>query len=188
MIPRDAAGIAALVAGDAAMMRALAAVAGRAPPGNWIGAGFLRNAVWDALHGRVPDVAGLADLDVVFHDAIDATPARDAAAEAALRAAAPGLPWSVTNQARMHGRNGHAPYADVADAIAHWPETATAVAVRLTPTGVAILAPHGVDDLFGLMVRPTPAFAQRTEVIGARMAAKGWLARWPRLRVAPEAA
>lgn len=182
--PRDAAGIRALVAADAAMMAALHAVARHAPPGSWIGAGFLRNAVWDALHGRAPDVAGLADLDVVFHDAADATPARDAAAEAALRAAAPGLPWSVTNQARMHTRNGHAPYAGVADAIAHWPETATAIAARCGPGGVELLAPHGLGDLLALTLRPTPAFAGRADVVRARMAAKGWLTRWPRLVLA----
>lgn len=173
----------AFVAAQPAMMAALQAVLDHAPPGSWIGAGFLRNAVWDALHGRTPDVAGLADLDVVFHDAADATPTRDTAAEAALRAAAPGLPWSVTNQARMHAGNGHAPYADVADAIAHWPETATAVAARLGPGGVGILAPHGVADLFGLVVRPSPVFAARTEVIRTRVDAKGWLARWPRLTI-----
>lgn len=132
-MPRDAAGIAALAAADASMMRALRAVADHAPAGSWVGASFLRNAVWDALHGRAPDVAGLTDIDVVFHDDADASPAGDAAAEAALRAAAPHLPWSVTNQARMHGRNGHAPYAGVTDAIAHWPATATAVALRLGP-------------------------------------------------------
>ena len=166
------------------MMAALRAVADHAPAGSWIGAGFLRNAVWDALHGRRPDVAGLADLDVVFHDAADATRGRDAAAGAALRAAAPGLPWSVTNQARMHARNGHAPYADLADAIAHWPETATAIAARIGPGGVEILAPHGLDDLLALTLRPTPAFARRTEVIRARMDAKGWRARWPRMTLA----
>jgi len=182
--PRDGAGIRALVAGDAAMMRALRVVAAAAPEGSWIGAGFLRNTVWDALHGRPPDVAGLADLDVVFHDAAWASLARDAALEQALHAAAPDRPWSVTNLARMHGRNGHAPYRNVADAIAQWPETATAAAVRLGVAGVELLAPHGLDDLLGLVLRPTPAFVGRTGVIQARMEAKGWRARWPLLRVA----
>jgi len=170
--------VAALCRTDPGMRAALEAVAAQGPPEAWIGAGFLRNAVWDVRHGRRPEVAGLADLDVVFHDAADPDPEADAAWEARLRAAL-ALPWSVTNQARMHARNGHAPYAGVADAIAHWPETATAVAARLEGGEVALLAPHGWDDLFGMVVRPTPAFTARPEVVAQRMKEKGWLKRWP---------
>lgn len=165
------------------MAHALRLVARIGPPGAWIGAGFLRNAVWDVLHGRTPDVASLADIDVVHLDAAALDPARDAAWEVTLHAALP-LPWSVTNQARMHGRNGHAPYRDTADALAHWPETATAIAVRWRKGEVELLAPHGTDDLLGLLLRPTPAFEQRREVVAARASAKGWLRRWPLLREA----
>jgi len=165
------------------MAHALRLVAQWGPPGAWIGAGFLRNAVWDARHGRPPDVASLADLDVVHFDAAQPDSARDAAWEARLRAALP-LPWSVTNQARMHGRNGHAPYRDTDEALANWPETATAVAARWREGEVELLAPHGMGDLLGLILRPTPAFAQQREVVAARAAAKGWFQRWPLLREA----
>ena len=121
-------------------------------------------------------------------DADQPSAARDAAIEAALRESAPGLPWSVTNQARMHERNGHAPYADLADAIAHWPETATATTMRLRDDDVELIAPHGTVDLLHLVLRPTPAFAARLDVIRDRIAAKGWRARWPGLRLAPELA
>lgn len=174
--------VAALCRDDPGMRAALEAVAAQGPPGAWIGAGFLRNAVWDVLHGRRPDVAGLADLDVVFLDVSNADPRADAAWEARLRGAL-SLPWSVTNQARMHGRNGHATYEDVADAIAHWPETATAVAARIEGGAVRLLAPHGWDGLLGMVVRPTPAFAARPEVVARRMKEKGWLTRWPGLIV-----
>jgi hypothetical protein len=43
----------------------VAALAG--PAGGWLAAGFVRNAVWDALSGRAPDTAYLADLDLVHH-------------------------------------------------------------------------------------------------------------------------
>jgi hypothetical protein len=176
--------VAAILAASSGHLDALQAAALAGPAGGWIGAGFLRNAVWDALSGRPPSVATLADLDVVHHD-----PARDAAAdagfEAALKAARP-LPWSVVNQARMADRNGHVPYRDLATALAHWPETATAVAMRLRAGRIEILAPHGLDDLLGLVVRPTPAHAADPRVVLARLAAKGWAARWPALRVATE--
>jgi hypothetical protein len=180
---RDAADIADFIAHNPRMMRCLAVLAAHGPTGAWIGAGFVRNAVWDHLSGQDTEATPLADLDVVFHDPAIATAEQDAAIEAALSVAAPDLPWSVRNQARMHERNGHRPYRDVADALAHWVETATAIAARLGPKGVEILAPFGVDDVLGMILRPVPAYRGKPEVLRARLEAKGWLTRWPRLRV-----
>ena len=85
----------------------------------------------------------------------------------------------------MHGRNGDAPYSDVTDAMRHWPENATAVAVRLTAAGmVEVAAPYGLDDLFAGVVRPTARFAaDRRAIFDARVTGKGWLARYPLLRI-----
>jgi hypothetical protein len=173
--------VAAILAAGAGHMDALRIAALAGPRGGWIGAGFVRNAVWDALSRRVPEVRRLADLDLVHFDAA-ADGAADARWDAALRAARP-LPWSVVNQARMAAANGHAPYRSLEDALAHWPETATAVAARLSRGQVEILAPHGLDDLLGMVVRPTPAHARDVTVMQARIAAKGWAARWPGLRI-----
>ncbi len=162
------------------MLHALQVLAAHGPPGAWIGAGFLRNAVWDAAHGRAPDPGTLADLDVVYHDPTNADPARDAAIEGELRRVLP-LPWQVANQARMHCRNGHAPYGGLAEALARWPETATAIAARWDGVGVAVLAPHGVADLLCLVLRPTPGTPP--EVVRTRMIAKRWIDRWPQLRL-----
>jgi len=180
---RDVADIADFIAHNPRMMRCLAVLAAHGPAGAWIGAGFVRNAVWDHLSGKDTEATPLADLDVVFHDPAIATAEHDARIEAALSVAAPDLPWSVHNQARMHVRNGHRPYSDVADALAHWPETATAIAARLGPKGVEILAPFGVDDVLAMIPRPTPAFRSKPDVLRARLKAKAWLTRWPRLRL-----
>jgi hypothetical protein len=104
----------------------------------------------------------------------------------ALAARLPGLPWSVRNQARMAARNGDAPYADTQDAIAHWPETATAIAARWTGAGLEIAAPWGLDDLFGRILRPTPGFATgaKAAIFAARAIAKGWTRRWPGVTIA----
>jgi len=162
---------------------ALRVVALAGPVGAWIGAGFVRNAVWDSLAGRRPDARALADIDVVHLDATRPDATRDAAFEDALRTSRPALPWSVTNQARMAARHGHAPYASVAAAISVWPETATAVAVRLAGGALQVMAPHGLDDLFALVARPSPAHAANPSVARARIAAKQWRARWPGLRM-----
>ena len=180
---RDAADIADFIAHNPRMMRCLAVLAAHGPEGAWIGAGFVRNAVWDHLSRQDTEANPPADLDVVFHDLAIATAEHDARIEAALSITAPDLPWSVRNQARMHERNGHRPYRDVADALTHWPETATAIAARLGPQGVEILAPFGVEDVLEMIIRPTPAFRTKPEIPLARLEAKGWLTRWPRLRV-----
>jgi uncharacterized protein len=176
--------IVSFIAAQPEMSRLLRAVETRALPDCWIGAGFVRNAVWDALHGRAPDCAALNDVDVVFFASSDVGPARDIAVEAELKLSCPGIAWSVKNQARMHTRNNESPYNDTRSAIARWPETATAVAVRSSNGRVELLAPHGVGDLIRLIVRPTPAFAARPEQFAARLCAKGWLTRWPLLRIA----
>lgn len=163
--------------------RILGLVEGLGLPDAWIGAGFVRNAVWDALHGRVPDPSHSGDVDVVFFDPENASQERDIALERRLRSLDPQVSWSVKNQARMHLRNGDRPYRDTKDGIAHWPETATAIAARLSRGKVEVIAPLGVDDLLGLVLRPTPAFRLKMDVYRERLAAKAWLSRWPKLTV-----
>lgn len=179
------AGLAALFAGHTVLRSAIDAVAALGQPSSWIAAGFVRNAVWDVVHGREPVAAGPgSDIDVVFHDPSDVSAERDAAIEVALRGRRPGMPWAVANQARMHARHGDAPYRDLADALRHWPERATAVAVRVGATGLEILAPCGLDDLLGLRLRLTElarADPARRAAFRTRIEAKRWLERWPRL-------
>ena len=154
-------------------------------PDCWIGAGFVRNAVWDHLHGRPPAPPD-GDVDVIWHDPRQADPAEDRKHEAALRAAEPSIIWSVKNQARMHARNGDAPYASATDAMRCWPETATAVAVRRTrEDGCEVAAPFGLDDLLSLTLRPTPRFAgEKRPIYAERLRTKRWIAAWPLLREA----
>jgi hypothetical protein len=193
--PRDAAALSAFLAATPALCAPLAALAALAPPDAppdawpeaWIAAGFVRNAAWDALHGWPAGTNPPADLDVVWFDPSRATAAADAALEASIRAALPGLPWSVRNQSRMAARNGDAPYAGTLDAMRRRPDTATAVAARLDAQGsVEIAAPWGVDDLLAGIVRPTPAFAAdpaKRAILARRIAGKAWLRRWPALRI-----
>ena len=154
-------------------------------PDSWIGAGFVRNAVWDHLHQR-PPAPPAGDVDVIWHDPCRTDPAEDRRLEAALRAAEPSVAWSVKNQARMHVRNGDAPYASATEAVRYWPETATAVAARWESADTCeIAAPLGLDDLFALLLRPTPHFSgARRGRYEDRLRAKKWTASWPRLQVA----
>ena len=109
-----------------------------------IGAGFVRSLVWDslaALKARTP----LPDIDVLFFDAENVARQQEMEIENRLRGVRNDLPWSVRNQARMHSRNGDAPYKDTHYAIGHWLETPTAVGARLETDGsLKILAPLGL--------------------------------------------
>lgn len=166
-------------------MRLLGRVQALHLPDCWIGAGFVRSAVWDHLHDRVATRPG-DDVDVIWFDRERASRAVDRDIEAQLKAVDPAIDWSVKNQARMHRRNNDEPYRSTEDAVSRWPETATAVALRLTVGGIDIMAPFGLDDLFSLVVRPTPAFAgEKRPVFQRRVQEKRWLERWPRLVLSP---
>lgn len=186
----DAAGLNRFLEATPAVVEPLRLLAGLGLPDAWIGAGLLRNAVWDALSGLPPGSNPPGDIDVIWFDAAQGEAAADAAIEARLRVLRPDLPWSVRNQARMAARNGDAPYADARDAVAHWPETATAIAARWTGDDLEIMAPHGLDDLLARRIRPTPHFAAsatKRAVFAERIRAKRWAARWPGLSVAARA-
>jgi len=182
---RFRADLATLLASDPTRMDALRAVRSVGLPDCWIGAGFVRDAVWDHLHGY-PTRLPAADVDVVWFEGTKPVAEIDREIEGHLHALAPGFDWSVKNQARMHHRNGDAPYSSVADAMCHWPETATAVAVRLAnDESIDLNAPLGLDDLFSLRLVPTDAFATRKRsVFDTRVSEKLWLERYPLLVVA----
>ena len=122
-------------------------------------------------------------MDVIWFDLNRPDPARDAALHDRLTAMDPTVRWSVKNQSRMHVRNGDRPYTSAVDAMRFWPETATAVAVRKTKTEcIEVASPLGLEDLFGLIVRPGPCFAEaKRDIVLDRVRTKQWLRIWPGL-------
>ena len=156
-------------------------------PDWYLGAGTVCGTVWNDAHGFAPD-HGIKDLDVVYFG-----PAGDRNAELAVEAqvrdvlADLGIAVDVTNEAIVHtwyeDRFGMAldpPYRSTCDAISTWPTTATSVGVRHRDE--PICAPFGLDDVFGLIVRPNVTLVTR-DVYEAKAAR--WSATWPRLTVVP---
>ena len=169
-------------------MQALAHARALRLPAWCIGAGAVRNLVWDALHGHATPSA-LADIDLAWFDAVDLAPQRDAALQARLCAIAPELPWEVTNQAGVHlwfeQHFGHAvaPLRSLDEAIASWPEVATCVGLWLDDhDGLHVIAPHGLGDLFGMVVRRNPVRVS-VATYRERVASKRYTQRWPRVIV-----
>jgi hypothetical protein len=166
------------------LMRALVAAREVAAPDWLIGAGAVRTAVWDRLHGYEKPT-GPADVDLAFFDPRDLSPERDTAVEEQLRSALPDVEWDAKNQARVHiwyaRRFGYAvpPLTSSADGVATWPETATAVGLSLTSDDLLLIeAPFGLDDLLGMVHRRNPRRVSVAEY-QRRLESKRIAQRWP---------
>lgn len=169
-----------IITTDALIMETLAIVQQLNLNDCWVGAGLIRNAVWDSLHQIKTTKRN--DIDVVFFDATRLSETLGKEIEAKLTQINPKVKWSVKNQARMHIRNNHQQYNNTENAISFWPETATAIAARLNfDNKIEILAPHGLNDLFNLVVAPTPNFDWN--IFQQRITEKQWQKQWQNLKV-----
>jgi len=172
-----------LIRNDPWRMEILSAVRALALPDWAIGAGFVRAAVWDAYCGFSAPTP-LGDIDVIYFDRCRMNSAIERRHERQLQRKYPAIPWSVKNQARMHHRNGDLPYQNTVDAIAHWLEMPTCIAVRLSDSGhLDLIAPHGTHDLISCRTRPTPVARRKMAAYDHRLNTKGWRKKWPELKV-----
>ena len=174
-----------LVLGSEWLINLLRLVAGLDLPDCWIGAGAVRDLVWDMRFGAGFDPAGIADVDVVFFDPSDLSADHEHEIERQLSEQDPSVDWDVKNQARVHlwyeARFGQPaePLKSTTDGVATWPETATAVAVRLREDGgLDIAAPLGLDDLLDGVWRRNERRVTDAEY-QARIERKQPNRRWP---------
>ena len=175
-------------------------------PQGYIGAGFVRNAIWDDLHNN--DISTpLNDIDVIYFSdevfqtqsihalnlpkekedaqsqALFLTKLKEQEIECELSRLVPQANWQVKNQARMNLAHGHAPYKNCHDAISHWIERETCVAVRLLANDdLDVLAPFGLEANFAGTISINPKYS-RPDVFKQRLASKNWLTVWPSLTV-----
>jgi uncharacterized protein len=170
---------------DIWMMKILKTVKTLDLPDWWICAGFVRSKIWDILHGfesRTP----LPDIDVIYFNTKNTDEMIEKRMEEKLKFLISDIPWSVKNQARMHVKNNMSPYSSSLDGISKFPETVTALGVKLDGKNNVILkAPWGVQDVLNLEVKPTPYFyetKERREIYKTRVTNKNWKAVWPKLK------
>ncbi|MBC3767080.1 nucleotidyltransferase family protein [Neptunicella marina] len=165
---------------DSYRMNVLTAVASLQLPDCYIGAGFVRNLVWDHIHLYTTPTA-LNDIDVVYFDPAQRDPAQDRAVEHTLTRWMPEVNWQVRNQARMHSRNGHSPYQNTKQAISYWIEQQTAVAVRLVNGQFQAFACFGWHTLFCGELSANPL--RDPLIFQQRVQNKNWLKQWPQLKL-----
>ncbi|MGW1061166.1 nucleotidyltransferase family protein [Micromonospora rubida] len=153
-------------------------------------AAHLRDLVWGHRYGHGFDLRAVRDVDVTFFDPADLSRDNDQRATVRLAALEPGLPWEAKNQAAVHtwypqrfGGPPVPPFRSIAEAVATWPEYATAVAIHLDPDNhIAVCAPHGLDDLLDGVWRRNPARVSE-QASQQRLARHQPAQRWPGLRV-----
>ncbi|WP_329059261.1 nucleotidyltransferase family protein [Amycolatopsis sp. NBC_01480] len=147
-------------------------------------------AARSARSSRAP-TDGIKDYDLFSFDATDLSwEAEDAVIQAAKPAFA-GLPAEVEirNEARVHlwyeekfGTPCPA-HTSTEDAIDSFAATTCCLGIRLEPGGRwRVYAPHGLSDVFNLVVRPNAVLAPRS-VYEAK--AGRWRRQWPELTVLP---
>ncbi|HEX2130247.1 MAG TPA: nucleotidyltransferase family protein [Actinophytocola sp.] len=159
-------------------------------PGWYLTAGCVFQTVWNVVTDRPPN-AGIKDYDLFYFDDSDlGWDAENNAIRAGADAFAD-LPVTVEirNEARVHlwyeDRFGVPcpPYTSTEAAIDSFAATTCCLGVRLGGGGHwRVYAPHGLADVFNLVVRPNPVLAPRS-VYEAK--ARRWREHWPELTVLP---
>jgi hypothetical protein len=171
---------------DDRMMEILRAAKSLNLPDWWICAGFVRSKIWDTLHG-FSESTKTPDIDVIFFDNENIDESIEKNLEEKLKSLITNIPWSVKNEARMHVVNNIPPYSSSVDAISKFPETATALGVKLDEQESVILtAPCGIDDVINLESKPTPFFTEtkeRARIYEDRIIKKNWKSIWHKIKV-----
>ena len=174
--------------------RTLTEVLGRAAalnlPGWYLVAGCLCQTVWNVITGQPPE-AGILDYDLIYFDRSDLSwAAENAVIEAGQESFGDlAVPVQIRNQARVHlwyeQKYGVPcrPHESSEAAIDTFEATTVCLGVRQQADGRwRIYAPHGLADVFNLVVRPNPVLAPRA-VYEAKIAR--WRQQWPGLTILP---
>lgn len=150
--------------------------------------GAIYQPVLNHLTGRDPDY-GIKDYDLGYFDPSDTSyEAEDVVIRRVAEAFEPPLREmvEVRNQARVHlwfeSKFGepYAPLANTAEALRRFTSATFSVGARLEADGaMTLIAPFGLDDLFGLTLRPNPT----RETSGFGRTAEAARRRWPELQV-----
>src|SRR5664280_3634 len=156
-------------------------------PDAWIVSGCLVQTAWNGLTARAIDY-GINDYDVFYFDPDTSWQAEDTVIrQLQHRLGQLGVTIEVRNQARIHlwyPQKHGLPYPALqfsTQGIDRFLTRNTQVGIRRTDRGYDVYAPHGFDDIAGMIVRPNPG----PNFSAANYAAKAsrWKGLWPELTV-----
>jgi hypothetical protein len=144
-------------------------------------------SVWNVLTGSAID-HGIADYDVFYFDPDTSWDAEDAVIRKLhTRLARLGVKIETRNQARVHlwypTKHGlpYPPLSRSIDGIDRFLTQNTQIGVRRTDDGFEVYAPHGFDDVAGLIARPNPS--PNFSAANYAVKAARWKALWPEVAV-----
>lgn len=151
----------------------------------YVGAGAINQTVFNYYHGYDINY-GIKDYDIVYYDE-DISYEKEDVVIKRLNARFNDLDVCVDikNQARVHiwyyEKYGikKVPYTSVEDAIARWGATITCIGVRLENGKLVVFAPYGLNDIFGMIIRPVKKDFTK-ENYDER--ADKWMKKWPMLK------
>ena len=177
----------AIVRADENLMAFLVAARSLRLPQWRLAAGCVYQSVWNSLTGKSTGT-GIKDYDLIYFDATDVS---WEAEDAVIRRAAPLFdgrwPVEIRNQARVHlwfEQRFGLPYPQLHsadEAFGHYAAIVHAVGIRLEEDDtIDIAAPFGLDDVFGMVIRPNPG---RPGDKGLSAKAARAQAIWPELRL-----
>ena len=179
-----------IVRADADLMKLLFTARAMDLPQHRVVAGCIYQSVWNVLTGR-PRGTGINDYDVIYFDATDVSKESETATETQVcqRLAPFPAPVEVRNQARVHlwfEEYFGIPYSALScayEAITRYASATHAVGVRLTADdGLDVFAPFGLNDIFGMSIRPNYALPNKATHERKALRAK---AIWPELTIVP---
>ncbi|MEU7481027.1 nucleotidyltransferase family protein [Lentzea sp. NPDC042327] len=179
----------AVLARNELLVEVLTRAAGLGLPGWYLTAGCVVQTVWNVVTGR-PSGEGIKDYDLFYFDDSDlGWAAENEVIEVGARVFGD-LPVDVEirNEARVHlwyeDRFGVpcAPHTSTEAAIDSFAATTCCVGIRLEGDRWRVYAPHGLADVFTLVVRPNPVLAPRGVY---EEKTRRWRAQWPELTVLP---
>ena len=155
---------------------------------NWyLGAGGICQSVWNFLSGN-EITHGIKDYDLIYYDRSDLSfGAEDVFIQKGKEY------WKkysnlieIRNQARVHlwfeKHFGYKikPLKSCEESINGWPTTARAIGINKIDQKINVYAPYGLNDLFGLVVRPNKLSI--TKQVYEKKVQK-WTSIWPNLKI-----
>lgn len=154
----------------------------------YIAAGCINQIVFNYYHGNELNF-GIEDFDIVYFDYDLSYEKEDKIIKyvADLLKDIP-VKLDIKNEARVHlwyekkFDNKMDPYLSVEDAISSWGTSVTCIGVRLEEGKLIVCAPHGLNDLFSMTIRPTKRLYTQEQY---QIKTEKWKKKWPLLNVMP---
>lgn len=155
------------------------------PSDCYVGAGAINQTVFNYYHGYDIDY-GIKDYDIVYYDSDLSYEAEDMVIKSLRpRLEKINIIFDIKNEARVHlwynskYHTKREAYSSVEDAIASWGATVTCIGVRLNKGKLVVYAPYGLDDIFGMIIRPVKRDFSK-DMYDER--SSRWMEKWPKLK------